>query len=112
MISDTRGLRQAGHGSICGSAASRGKGAPPGVLGLVLTKWRLASTDAGRHEALGFPALSGFVEYLCLATPALLSLGHSGHHGPTCTPQDHGTLRGRATTSLKMELQSVCLFAL
>ena len=37
------------------SAASRPRGAKSatGVLGLVLTRWRLASTDAGRNEALG-----------------------------------------------------------
>ena len=45
------------------------------VLGLALTKWRLASTDGGRNEALGLyelecrrlqaSTLSGFVEYLC-----------------------------------------------
>ena len=66
MISDTRGLWRAKSAT--------------GVLGLVLTRWRLASTDAGRNEALGLhelerrrlPAgtLSGFVEYLCLATAA------------------------------------------
>ena len=72
MISDTRGLWHA--------ARPRGAKSPTGVLGLVLTKWRLASTDAGRNEALGLHklerrrlqagTLSGFVEYLCLATAA------------------------------------------
>ena len=111
MISDTRGLRQAGHGSICGSAASRGKGAPPGVLGLVLTKWRLASTDAGRHEALGFPALSGFVNTSAWLRQRCSHLGmwaswthvHSSRSWNFARSSHH---------QLKMELQSVCLFAL
>ena len=79
MISDTRGLW---HADMIRSAAARPRGAKSatGVLGLVLTKWRLASSDAGRNEALGLleldrrrlqaGTLSGFVEYLCLATAA------------------------------------------
>ena len=79
MISDTRGLW---HADMIRSAAARPRGAKSatGVLGLVLTRWRLASTDAGRNEALGlhelerrrFQAgtLSGFVEHLCMATAA------------------------------------------
>ena len=41
------------------SAAARPRGAKSatGVLGLVLTRWRLASTDAGRNEALGLHEL-------------------------------------------------------
>ena len=76
------------------SAAARPRGAKSatGVLGLVLTRWRLASTDAGRNEALGLHelerrrlqagTLSGFVEYLCLATAVLLSLVHHGIMDP------------------------------
>ena len=80
MISDTRGLW---HADMIRSAAARPRGAKSAtsVLGLVLTRWRLASTDAGRNEALGLHelerrrllqavTLSGFVEYLCLATAA------------------------------------------
>ena len=79
MISDTRGLW---HADMFRSAAARLRGAKPatGVLGLVLTRWRLASNDAGGNEALGLHeldrrrlqagTLSGFVEYLCLATAA------------------------------------------
>ena len=79
MISDTRGLW---HADMIRSAAARSCGAKSatGVLGLVLTRWRLASTGAGRNEALGLHELersrlqpgtfSGFVEYLCLATAA------------------------------------------
>ena len=77
MISDTRGLW---HADMLRSAAARPRGAKSatGVLGLVLTKWRLASTDAGKNEALGSHelerrrlqagTLSRLVEYLCLAT--------------------------------------------
>ena len=80
MISDTRGLW---HADMIRSAEARPRGAKSAtsVLGLVLTRWRLASTDAGRNEALGLRelerrrllqagTLSGFVEYLCLATAA------------------------------------------
>ena len=91
MISDTRGLW---HADMIRSAAARPRGAKSstGVLGLVLTKWRLASTDAGRNEALGLHelerrrlqagTLSGFVEYLCLATAVLLSPVHHGIMDP------------------------------
>ena len=50
MISDTRGLW---HADMIRSAAARPRGAKSatGVLGLVLTRLRLASTDAGRNEA-------------------------------------------------------------
>ena len=79
MTSDTRGLW---HADVIRSAAARPRGpkSATGVLGLVLTRWRLASTDAGRNEALGLHelerrrlqagTLSGYVEYLCLATAA------------------------------------------
>ena len=75
-------------------AAARPRGAKSAtdILGLVLTRWRLASTDAGRNEALGLHelerrglqagALSGFVEYLCLAAAVLLSLVHHGIRDP------------------------------
>ena len=104
MISDTRGLW---HADMIRSAAARPRGAKSatGVLGLVLTRWHLASTDAGRNEALGVhelerrrmqaSTLSGFVEYLCLATALLLSLVH----GRSCTPQDLGTFRSGSTAS-------------
>ena len=64
------------------SAAARLGGAKSatGVFALALTRWRLASTDAGRKEALGLHELecrrlqagttSGFVEYFCFATGA------------------------------------------
>ena len=105
MISDTRGLW---HADMIRSAAARPGGAKSatGVLGLVWTRWRLASTDAGRNEALGLHelerrrlqagTLSEFVEYLSLATAVLLSPVHHGH-GPTCTPQDLGTFGSGAT---------------
>ena len=76
------------------AAAGRPRGAKSatGVLGLVLTIWRLASTDAGRNEALGLHelerrrlqagTLSGFVEYLCLATAVLFSPVHHGIMDP------------------------------
>ena len=79
MISDTRTLW---HVDMIRSAAARLRGAKSAtsVRGLVLTKWRLASTDAGRNETLGLhelecrrlqaSPLSGFVEYVCLATAA------------------------------------------
>ena len=79
MISDTGGLW---HADMIRSAAARPRGAKSatGVLGLVLTRWRLASTDAGRNEALGLHELERrrlqagtlprFVEYLSLATAA------------------------------------------
>ena len=79
LPTDTRGLW---HADMIRSAAARPRGAKSAtsVLGLVLTRWRLASTDAGRNEALGLHelerrrlqagTLSGFVEYLCLATAA------------------------------------------
>ena len=79
VISDTRGLL---HADMIRSAAAllRVSKSATGVLGLVLTRWRLASIDAGRNEALGLHelerrrlqagTLSGFVEYLCLATAA------------------------------------------
>ena len=56
MISDTRGLW---HADVIRSAAARPRGAKSstGVLGLVLTSWRLASTGAGRNEALGLHEL-------------------------------------------------------
>ena len=77
MISDTRGLW---HADMIRSAAAPPRDAKSvtGVLGLVLTTWRLASTDAARKKALGLHelecrrlqagTLSEFVEYLCLAT--------------------------------------------
>ena len=79
MTSDTRGLC---HADMIRFAATRPRGAASaaGVLCLVLTRWRVAPTDAGRNEALGLHGLecrrlqagtlSGFVEYLCLATAA------------------------------------------
>ena len=91
MVSDTRGLW---HADMIRFAAARLRGAKSatGVLGLVLTRWRLASTDAGRNEALGLHelerrrlqagTLSGFVEYICLATAVLLSLVHHGIMDP------------------------------
>ena len=52
----------------------------------------MASTDAGRNEALGLHelerrrlqagALSGFVEHLCLAKAVFLSLVHHGIMAP------------------------------
>ena len=53
MISDASGLR---HPDMVRSAAARPRGAKcaAGVLGLVLTKWRLAPTHTGRNEALGW----------------------------------------------------------
>ena len=88
-----RRLRQEGAGGSCHrdlwpadmmirSAAARLGGAKSatGVFALALTRWRLASTDAGRKEALGLHELecrrlqagttSGFVEYFCFATGA------------------------------------------
>ena len=78
MIFDTRGLW---HADMIRSAAARPRGAKSatGVLRLVLTRWRLTSTDAGSNKALGLHELEcrlqagtlcGFVEYLCLATTA------------------------------------------
>ena len=62
------------------AALPRGAKSATGVRGIVLTRWRLTSIDAGRNEALGLHelerrrlqagTLSGFVEYLCLATAA------------------------------------------
>ena len=78
MISDTRGLW---HAAMIRSAAERPRGAncATRVIGLVPTR-RLASTVAGRNEALGLQevecrrlqagTLSGFVEYLCVARAA------------------------------------------
>ena len=72
MISDVRGLW---HADMIRSAAARPRGAKSatGVLGVVLTRWRLASTDTGINEASGLhtswsvvdskQALSGFVDY-------------------------------------------------
>ena len=56
MTSHTRGLW---HADMIRSAGARPRGAKSatGVLGLVLTRWRLASTDAGRNEALGLHEL-------------------------------------------------------
>ena len=56
MISHTRGIW---HTDMSRSAAARPRGAKSatGVLGLVLTRWRLASTDAGRNEAVGLHEL-------------------------------------------------------
>ena len=56
MRSDTRGVW---HADMIRSAAARPRGAKSatGVLGLVLTRWRLASTVAGRNEALGLHEL-------------------------------------------------------
>ena len=77
MISDARGLW---HADTTRSVVAQPRGAKTatGVLGLVLSRWRLASTDAGRNEALDSNELecrrlqagtpSGFVEYLCLET--------------------------------------------
>ena len=88
MISDTRGLQ---HADMIRSAAARPRGAKcaTSVLGLALTRWRFASTVAGKNEALGSHllecrrlqaryslSLSAFVEHFCLATAALLSLVH------------------------------------
>ena len=87
MTSDTRGLCRA---DMIRSAAARPRRAKSatGVLGLVLTRLRLASTDGGRNEALSLHesecrrlqagTLSGFVEYLCVATAVLLSPVHHG----------------------------------
>ena len=73
MISDTRGLW---HAHSIRSVAARQHGAKSAtrVLGLVLTRWRLAATDAARNEALGLHELecrrlqavthSGFVDTL------------------------------------------------
>ena len=97
MISDTRGLW---HADMIRSAAARPRGAKSatGVLGLVLTKWRLASTDSGRNEALGLHelerrrlqagTLSGFMETSAWqrqqASSAVLSLpGESPRAGTT-----------------------------
>ena len=104
MISDTRGLWYA---DMIRPSAARLPGAKSatGVLGLVWTRWRLASTDAGRNEALGLHelecrrlqgALSGFVELLGHGSvPLTCACGR----GPTCTPQDLGTLRGGTSDS-------------
>ena len=56
MISNTRGLW---HADMIRSAAAwpRGAKSATGVLDLVLTKWSVASTDAGRNEALGLHEL-------------------------------------------------------
>ena len=56
MISDTRWLW---HADMIRSAAAGNRGAKSAtsVLGLVLTRWRLPSTDAGRNEALGLHEL-------------------------------------------------------
>ena len=91
MISDTRGLW---HADMIRSAAAwpRGAESATGALGLVLTRWRLTSTDAGRNEALGVHelecrrlqagTLSGFVENLCWATAVLLSPVYVGVMDP------------------------------
>ena len=87
MISDTRGFW---HADMIRSAAARHPWAKSatGVFGLVLTRWRLASTDAGRNEIRGTPLLGKGSLALTYA---------SWHHGPTCTPQDLGTFRSGAT---------------
>ena len=82
MISDICGFW---HADMSRSAAARLRGAnsATGVLGFVLARWRLASTDAGRNEALVLDELecrrleagtiSGFLERQ-QAPSAVLSL--------------------------------------
>ena len=98
--------------SICGSAASRCKirhkrPRPQVALGINLCwqergNWlaRVGVLSIASRYALwirGIPLLgNGSVALTCVCR----------HHGPTCTPQDLGTLR------VKMEPQSVCQFAL
>ena len=108
-ISDTRGLW---HGDVIRSAAARPRGAKSAtsVLGLVLTGWRLASTDVCRNEALGLhelerrrlqaSTLSLWIRGIPLLGKGSLALAcASWHHGPTCTPQDLGNFRSGATAS-------------
>ena len=82
MISDTRGLW---HADMTRSAAERPRGAnsATGVLGLELTRWRLASTDAGRNEALGFSRVgvsSNAGRYSLWRGIPLLGHGSEGRH--------------------------------
>ena len=99
MISHTRGLW---HTDMIRSATARPRGAKSatGVLGLVLTRWRMASTDAGRNEALGL---------LELECRRLLGDG-SRRRVPCCpwtrttsmqTKQQMKQILGRAATRLK-----------
>ena len=81
----------------------------------------MASTDAGRNEALGLHELErrrlqagtlfGFVEYLCLAMAVLLSLcimaSWTHLHFSISWNLSKWSYR-----QLNMELQSVCQFAL
>ena len=91
------------HGSICGRAASRAKSAT-GVLGLVVTRWRLASTDAGSNE--GTWLARGWSVVDCKQILSLDSwntsawqrqrcshLWHAGIMDPRALPQDLGTFR-------------------
>ena len=96
MLNNLITKKQLLDADITRSAAAplRGARSATGVFGFVLTRWRLASTDAGRNEALGLHelerrrlqagALSGFVEYFCLANGSLALFYASWHHGPTC----------------------------
>ena len=82
MISDTRGLW---HADMIRSAAERPRGAnsATGVFGVVLTRWRLASTDAGRNEALGFSRVgvsSNAGRYSLWRGIPLLGHGSEGRH--------------------------------
>ena len=121
MISDTRSLW---HADMIRSAAERRRGAnsATGVLGVVLTTWRLASTDAGRNEALGFSrvGVSSVANRYSLwirGTPLLGSGSVAltcvcGRHGPTLHSSRCWNLARWSHRQLKMEPQNVCQFAL
>ena len=119
MITDTRGPW---HADMVRSVAARPRGAKcaKGLPSLVLTRRRLELTDAGRNVALGSHelwcrrlqagTLSGLVDCF-LGTAALLSLVHvaswtHAHSSRSCN------LARWSYRQLKMELQSVCQFAL
>ena len=59
MISDTRGLWLADMIPLA-AARPRGAKSATGVVAIVFTRWRLASTDGGRNEALGLHELDFF----------------------------------------------------
>ena len=86
MISDTRGFW---HADTIRSAAARPREAKSatGVFGLVLTTWRLASTDAGRNEALGLHELEcRRLQAGTLGIRGILLLGNGSRRRVPCCP--------------------------
>ena len=102
MISDTRGLW---HSDMIRSPAARSRVSKcaTGDLGVVLTKWRLASTDAGRNEALGLHelerrrlqagTLSEFVEYLALERPQCKQFKKNQKMGSSRNQEKNGPVK-------------------